>query len=248
MRRFYVPPGEVLADEIFLIGGEAHHAIRVLRVRVGESVAVLDGVGHEWICQVCAVEKNRVQLKVLQAASSSPSACQITLFQAVPKGQMFESIVEKATELGVSAIVPVLSERVALKVDAKSAPAKAGKWRQTAIEAIKQCGQRWLPQIEEPQSLSGAVALACGKTFDLAVVGSLQSDARHPREYFAARSRPLARVGVWIGPEGDFTSAELAAIRATGAQPITLGRLVLRCETAAIYALSIVNYETCETH
>lgn len=243
MRRFYLPPPEIRSDTIFLTGGEAHHAAHVLRVRPGENLAVLDGAGRELECLVEAVEKKQLRLRVSRAFDSPPPPFRVTLFQAVPKGGVFESIIEKATELGVSAIVPLLSERVAVHLDETSSAAKAQKWQQTAIEAIKQCGQRWLPRVHEPQSLAGALALAGREKFDFALVGALQDDARHPREYFSALSKTPAHVAVWIGPEGDLTPAELDSIRKSGALPITLGPLVLRSETAALYALSIINYE-----
>jgi 16S rRNA (uracil1498-N3)-methyltransferase len=113
------------------------------------------------------------------------------------------------------------------------------------VEAIKQCGHRWLPRVEPPIPL--AALLARAEMHDLALVGSLQDGARHPREYFLSyqrehRCRPTSVVA-WIGPEGDFTSGELAAIEKSGAHPMTLGPLILRSETAALYTLSIINYE-----
>jgi 16S rRNA (uracil1498-N3)-methyltransferase len=114
-----------------------------------------------------------------------------------------------------------------------------------AIEAIKQCGAAWLPKIETPTTIEQL--LAGKETFDLSLVGSLQTDRRHPRacfqEFQAKHGHLPASIGVWIGPEGDFTPDELKTIQASGAQPISLGPLVLRVETAAIYCLSILNYE-----
>ena len=165
--------------------------------------------------------------------------------QAIPKGKIIESIIQKATELGASRIVPLLSDRVATQLDDEGAAAKAEKWRQTAVEAIKQCGSAWLPQVEAP--ITPKEYLARGEKFELPLVASLQSDCRHPRDYFktffAEKKRLPKTVCVWVGPEGDFTPAEMNSIKSAGALPITLGRLVLRSETAAIYALSILNYE-----
>ena len=122
---------------------------------------------------------------------------------------------------------------------------KVKKWRLVAIEAIKQCGAAWLPHVDLPMTLKQFVARQ--EKLDLALVGSLQPDVRHPRECirkYDAQYGALPRsVAVWIGPEGDFTLEELHAIQATGAQPISLGSLVLRVETAAIYCLSFLNYE-----
>jgi 16S rRNA (uracil1498-N3)-methyltransferase len=163
--------------------------------------------------------------------------------QAVPKGKLMEFIVQKATELGVHRIVPILSERVVPHLDSESN--KVDKWRATAIEAIKQSGLAWLPQVEDPVTLKDY--LKRNEKFDLPLVGSLHGDTRHPREIFqsfqAERGRKPQTAAIWIGPEGDFSAAEVNAIRAAGAFPITLGPVILRVDTAALYCLSILNYE-----
>lgn len=238
MHRFYLPPTQCQGATLTLAGPEAHHAADVLRVKPGEAVAVLDGAGREFACKVCGVGRNSVTLAVGATQTSPAPACRVTLAQAVPKGKLFDTIIQKATELGAFRVIPLLSERVVLRLDEESAPGKTERWRHTAIEAIKQCGQRWLPQVEPPVTLQAL--LARGEKFDLSLVGSLQPDARHPRDYF--KDRP-ATVRLWIGPEGDFTEAEYAAIRAAGAKPITFGPLVLRSDTAAVYAMSIASYE-----
>jgi 16S rRNA (uracil1498-N3)-methyltransferase len=174
-----------------------------------------------------------------------PPPCSITLLQAVPRGKIIESIIQKAVELGARRIVPLLTERVVTHLDDEDAGNKSDKWQQVAVEAIKQCGAAWLPKIETPTTIEKF--LARKESFDLSLVGSLQKDRRHPREclreFQAKHGRLPQSVGVWIWPEGDFTLEELDAIQAAGALPISLGRLVLRVETAAIYCLSILNYE-----
>jgi 16S rRNA (uracil1498-N3)-methyltransferase len=245
MHRFHLPPEQCKDKTLLLTGPEAHHAIDVLRLRPGERVAVLDGAGQELLCEAQPPERGQIKLAVMQRSAVPPLPYQITLLQAVPKGRIIESIIQKATELGAWRIVPLLSDRVTTQLDDESAAAKAGKWRQSAIEAIKQCGSAWLPQIEAP--ISPGDYLARGEKFDMALIGSLQGDCRHPRDYFktyfAEKKRHPKTVCVWIGPEGDFTPAEMNMARVSGALPITLGRLVLRSETAAIYALSVLNYE-----
>jgi 16S rRNA (uracil1498-N3)-methyltransferase len=154
---------------------------------------------------------------------------------------MLEAIIQKATELGVGRIVPLLSRRVTTHLEGESIEHKAEKWRQTAVEAIKQCGQRWLPQVDAPMTLPAW--LACGAQFDLTLVASLQEDRQHLRAYFPAGARRPQTICVWIGPEGDFAPEEMEAIRGAGALPITLGPLVLRSETAALCALAIINHE-----
>lgn len=239
MHRFYLPPPQCQGPVLTLTGAEAHHAIDVLRVRPGADIFVLDGVGREFLCEVRSVDRHAVTAVVKQTSSSPAPGTRVTLVQAIPKGKLIETIIQKATELGAHRIIPLLSDRVVTRLEEDAARHKGEKWQQYAIEAIKQCGQRWLPIVETPITLPAL--LGRGEKFDLSLIGSLQSDARHPSAYLRS-SRP-ATVRLWIGPEGDFTAEELAAVQNAGAQPITFGRLVLRSDTAALYALSIVNYE-----
>jgi 16S rRNA (uracil1498-N3)-methyltransferase len=245
MHRFYLPPAQCRPPLLELTGREAHHASDVLRLEAGDRAAVLDGAGRQFLCEVRDCGRHRVLLAVASVTAAPAPSARITLIQALPKGKIIESILQKATELGVARFMPLLSERVALRLDAAGARDKAEKWRQTAIEAIKQCGQPWLPDVEEPLTLRAL--LGRGVSFDLALVGSLQGDGRHPRacfrEYEAQHGRRPQSVAAWIGPEGDFTGEELDLIRATGARPIDLGPLVLRSETAALCALAVINHE-----
>ena len=245
MHRFYLPPSQTHDSTLTLSGPEAHHGLHVLRLRRGERVAVLDGAGHELLCEARELTHDTIQLSVLQNNSIPPLPYQLTLLQAIPKGKIVETIIQKAVELGAARVVPLLSERVVTQLDEESSADKAEKWRLVAIEAIKQCGSAWLPHIDAP--LSPKAFLARGERFDLSLIASLQQDSRHPRElfkqYYAERKRLPQSVCVWVGPEGDFTPAEMSAVKSAGALPITLGRLVLRSETAAVYCLSVLNYE-----
>jgi 16S rRNA (uracil1498-N3)-methyltransferase len=245
MHRFYLTPEECGRRPLALADREAHHALDVLRLRRGERVVVLDGAGRELGCQARQAEGKTVILDVVEKRCIARPPGQVTLAQAIPKGKRMDEVIQKATELGVARIVPLLCERVTTQLDEAAARQKAGKWRQAAIEAIKQCGQPWLPQVESP--LTPAAFLARGEAFDLALAGSLQGDGRHARQYFEAfaakHARPPRSICVWIGPEGDFTADELDAIRQAGAKPVTLGPLILRTDTAALCALAIVNYE-----
>jgi 16S rRNA (uracil1498-N3)-methyltransferase len=241
MHRFYLPPQECHSDSLVLTGSEAHHAADVLRLKVGDEIAVLDGVGGELTCRVQAVTRKQVQLAVRDTKTEAPPPWRITLVQAIPKGKLFEAIIQKSTELGAWRIVPLLSQRVTTHLEGESIEHKGEKWRQTAVEAIKQCGQRFLPQVESPMTLPAW--LARGEKFDLTLVASLQGDSRHLRTYFPDGARKPQTICIWIGPEGDFAPEEMDAIKGAGALPITLGPLVLRSETAALCALSIINHE-----
>ncbi len=245
MHRFFLPPEKCRSDSLQLDGREAHHALHVLRLQRGERVTVLDGAGGEFFCDVENVTKDFLTLTVRANKQHAENPCSISLLVAVPKGKIIEGIIQKAVELGAARIVPLLTERVVTQLDGDGAEAKREKWQHVAIEAVKQCGAAWLPQVAAPIALKDF--LAAKNLPELTLVGSLQTARRHPREIFsefrAQHGRSPQSVGVWIGPEGDFTLAELQAIEGTGARPITLGELTLRVETAAIYGLSILNYE-----
>ena len=270
MHRFYLPPERCHGVALQLDKQEAHHALDVLRLKQGESVVVLDGAGHQFTCEITESSRAGVMLAVKQKQFIPQPACSVTLLVAIPKGKIIESIVQKSVELGAARVVPLLTERVVTQLDPNDRAGKRDKWQQVAVEAIKQCGAAWLPKIETPVTIAEALQdrsgrrqtagitgghEACGTSafslqpsaFDLSLVGSLQTDRRHPRECFqeyqATHGRLPKSLAVWIGPEGDFTMDELETIVASGALPISLGRLVLRVETAAIYCLSIVNYE-----
>jgi 16S rRNA (uracil1498-N3)-methyltransferase len=163
----------------------------------------------------------------------------------VPKGRTFEDIIEKATELGVSRIVPLLAERVVTRIEPEAVEAKLARWRQTAIEAIKQSGNPWLPKIDLP--VAPAAFASAREGFDLAIIGSLLDPPQHLREHFRAfhqaHGRRPSSVAVWIGPEGDFTPAEIELAKSAGSLPVSLGSIILRCETAAICCLSAVRHE-----
>lgn len=245
MHRFFLAPENCHGPTLRLDGGEAHHALHVLRLKRSEPVTVLDGAGSEFLCAVESAGKDSLSLLVKEKKFHHAPPCPLTLFVAVPKGKIIEDIIPKAVELGASRIVPLLTERVVTHLDRDGAEQKREKWQHVAVEAIKQCGAAWLPQVAAPVGLKAL--LAGEKLPEFTLVGSLQTERRHPREWLRefqkTHARPPQSAGVWIGPEGDFTRAELEAIEAAGARPVTLGALTLRVETAAIYCLAFLHYE-----
>jgi 16S rRNA (uracil1498-N3)-methyltransferase len=245
MHRFYIEPSQSAARLLKLSARESYHALRVLRVEKGERVVALDGAGAELLCQVEEVDRQGVTLLVQQRHAIPPLPYQITLVQAIPKGKNMDLIVQKAAELGAYRLVPLLADRSVPQLDEERLETKLEKWNDIAIDSIKQCGSAWLPKIELP--MKPASFLASGERPEFQLIATLQPDAKHPRLHFqdfvAEKKRRPKSIFVWVGPEGDFTPAEINAIRAAGALPITLGQLILRSETAAFYCLSVLNYE-----
>jgi 16S rRNA (uracil1498-N3)-methyltransferase len=265
MHRFYIPPENWNPDALALRDSEAHHARDVLRLDRGDKLVVFNGQGCEITAQIIHLARDEIPLRKLHEAETPPLRCRITLGQAIPKGKNMELIVQKAVEIGAADIVPIISERTIVDLDAKEAAHKQAKWQHIVIEAAKQCGQNWLPRVQTPKKLRDfftdrvEAAVAGGNTkghaaetaattkFELRLIGSLRPGARHLKkilaDYSTEHSRLPTSVLMMIGPEGDFTPAELALAQSHGCRPITLGPIILRVETAAIYCLSILSYE-----
>jgi 16S rRNA (uracil1498-N3)-methyltransferase len=247
VHRFYIPPENWNPDSLALTNAEVHHARDVLRLKRGDKLVVFNGRGRETTAEIADVGKDEIRLRKLHEAETPPLRCRIALGQAIPKGKNMDLIVQKAVEIGATEIAPILSDRTVVHVDLESVAQKQAKWQQVAIEAAKQCGQNWLPQVKPPRMLQEFFADASPARTDLRLIGSLQSDARHLKkilaDYSSEHGRLPASVLMLVGPEGDFTPAELALARSHGCQPITLGPIVLRVETAAIYCLSVLSYE-----
>ena len=272
MHRFYIAPEQWNPDHLILMGGELHHARDVLRLKQGDKAVLFNGRGREIKAELIEVSPNELRFRKLTETETPPLKCRITLAQAIPKGKNMDLIVQKAVEIGVAEICPLLSQRTVVDLDHEAAAQKQAKWQQIAIEAAKQCGQNWLPSISPPQTIrnffNDAVAVVVPTTeskvvsstdapgrrltqsalqSDLRLIGSLQPDARHLKEilhqFREENSRQPASVLMMVGPEGDFTPAELSLAKSHGCLPITLGPIILRVETAALYCLSVLSYE-----
>ncbi len=246
MHRFYLPPAQFSASPLTLGGDEFHHLAQVLRTQTGDRLTVFDGRGNEMHCSVVARDQRTVALRPLQRTHTDPLPYSITLAQALPKGSAMDLIVEKATELGARTIQPLFSDRSVVKLSSTEANKKQERWRQISIEACKQCGNNWLPEIAPLKTV--ADFLRSPVNYDLKLIGSLQPDARPLRQLITESSShysPLTPSStlLLIGPEGDFTPAELAAAKTVGCAPLSLGPLILRSETAAIAALAMLGYE-----
>jgi 16S rRNA (uracil1498-N3)-methyltransferase len=245
MHRFYISPENWNPDALSLSGAEAHHARDVLRMKRGDRAVLFNGRGREITAEIVDLSGDEVRLRRLQETETPPLRCRITLGQAIPKGKNMDLIVQKAVEIGAAEIAPLISERTIVDLGPKEAEQKKTKWQQIAIEAAKQCGQNWLPQVHAPRKLKDFFSHT--GSFDLRLIGSLQPDAIHLKKILADysdqhRDRPK-NVLMVVGPEGDFTPAELALAKTNSCLPITLGPIILRVETAAIYCLSVLSYE-----
>jgi 16S rRNA (uracil1498-N3)-methyltransferase len=230
MRRFFAEPERCEGSLIELDEYESQHLAQVLRTRVGEAVTVLNGHGGIFECEVEKIAKRSVRLAVRTKKQVPPLPYSLSLVQAIPKGKVMEWIVQKATELGAKRILPIITERTVVEIEKGSASGKVEKWRAIAIESIKQCGSPYLPSIDEPVNFAEALK----RVSEGAIVASLHDGAREVRELdFKNQAQ------IWVGPEGDFTPGEMQKLVEKGVRPITLGPLVLRCDTAAVCSLAL---------
>jgi 16S rRNA (uracil1498-N3)-methyltransferase len=245
-RRFYASPDEFDGKLVRLSPDESHHLLRVLRLTRGEEVYVFDGCGEEFQCRFAEVEGKSAVLEVIARLSDEvESPLRLTLVQALTKGEKFDWIVQKATELGVSRIIPLASEHADLKLNGEQAEKRVERWQRISLEALKQCGRRRQVEICKPCTLADFLAessaAAALEESPAAIIffnergGSLINQAL---EALQQRGAVIALVG----PEGGWSDREIECLQAQGCLAVTLGRRVLRTETAALAALTLLQH------
>ena len=242
MRRLFY--AGALAEEIEITGGDAHHLVRVMRAQSGDEVIVAGGDGRAARMAICGIERDRVHLRRMAYLPQEETRnAEVILIQALLKGEKMDFIVQKAVELGAAALYPIETEHVVVRYDAKKAAAKAVRWQKIADEAAKQCGRQALMPVAAIAPLSAL--LRNSELFgapDTAVVFCYEGE-REQSLRTVLRSVDARRIVLIVGAEGGFSPAEAAAIQAAGAQSVSLGRLILRAETAALATLSVTQYE-----
>ena len=229
MQNFFVYDSQVQGENIYIEGTDVNHIVHVLRMKVGEEVSVHDDVNRKYLCRIEKLLEERVVLSIVeQQESDTELSCPIYLFQGLPKGDKMEWIIQKCVELGVHAIVPVATKRAVVKLDEKKAQKKVNRWNAIAESAAKQSGRGIVPEVLPVMKWKEALEYA--RQLDVKMI---------PYEKAAGIN---ATVGIFIGPEGGFEEAEVEAAKAMGAVPVTLGKRILRTETAGMTILSILMY------
>lgn len=237
MHAFYIEQKGIVGECAALPKEEAKHALRVLRLGVGDEVCAMDGQGGRFSAVIGSVEGDNVVLRLTEALSDNESPVAITLYQGLPKADKLDLIVQKITELGAARLVPVKMERCVVKLDAKDAARRRDRLEKIAHEATKQCKRAAMPEILE--AMTWKQALQDMKDLDLVIVPWEEARDARVKDVFTAHPG-VRRIGVVIGPEGGMSESEIEAMRAEGVLPVTLGPRILRAETAAVTSVAMV--------
>ncbi|MBI5699725.1 16S rRNA (uracil(1498)-N(3))-methyltransferase [Candidatus Saganbacteria bacterium] len=243
MNRFYVPSDQIKGDEVSITGSDVNHIKNVLRLKAGDKIEVFDGSQKSYLCELQEFNREFIRGMIISETKKDiEPTIKVTLAQCLLKGKKMDLVIQKAVELGVDRVIPVTSERSVPDIKEKE-DKKLSHWRTIAKEAAEQCGRTLVPDISS--LLSFEELLKLGKTFDLALVpweletgNSLKQALKEPRRLAAGPASFL----VTIGPEGGFSNEEIAKAGSAGFKAVSLGRRILRAETAAISTLANIYF------
>ena len=241
MHHFFVTPEQVREDNIIIEGSDVNHIKNVLRMKVGEELEISDGDNKKYLCEIASMSSDEVCAMIkteLKVDTELPS--KIYLFQGLPKSDKMELIVQKAVELGVYEIIPVATKRAVVKLDDKKASKKIERWQAIAESGAKQSGRNVIPEVKNVMVFKEAVQYA--KSLDVLLVPYELAEGMSETKALISTIQPGQSIGFFIGPEGGFETSEVEYAIENGAKAITLGKRILRTETAGLTTLSILMY------
>ncbi len=243
MYQFFVNPEAIVGNRVVITGKDVNHIKNVLRMKEGEEIAVSNGVdGKEYRCGILSLGEDEVLCElrfIKEDAVELP--VKVFLFQGLPKADKMELIIQKAVELGVCEVIPVATKRAVVKLDAKKEKSKLARWQSIAEAAAKQSKRACIPKITEVMSFKDAIRKAAETDVRL-IPYEMAEDMAHTREIVRS-IQPGQSVAVFIGPEGGFSEEEIKLAMANQVEPVTLGKRILRTETAGMTMMSILMYE-----
>lgn len=242
MHQFFVEPSQIQGNRVVITGSDVNHIKNVLRMKAGEEIAVSNGKdGKEYRCGIEEMKDTEIvcSLRFIKEENVELPA-KVYLFQGLPKGDKMEFVVQKAVELGVFEVIPVAAKRCVVKLDDKKAVSKVNRWRQIAESAAKQSRRGIVPNVHEVLSMTEAIAYAASMDVKL-IPYELAEDMERTRHLIGGIQRGQS-VAVFIGPEGGFDEGEIQAALYGEIEPVTLGKRILRTETAGLTVLSWLIY------
>ena len=241
MYRFFVEPEQIGEEAISITGKDVKHIKNVLRMKIGETVLVSDGSDREYICAIRQLNEDEVIVDIEDINGQTRELpIKVTLFQALPKGDKMELIIQKMIELGAYQIVPMSTKRCVVKLDAKKAVAKTKRWNAIAESAAKQSKRGIIPQVSEPVTYKQALTMA--KDMDMLLIPYEEAENMEQTRQIISKIKPGMSVGIFIGSEGGFAKEEIEMAQQSGAKEITLGKRILRTETAGMMLMSVLMY------
>lgn len=241
MPRFFIDRDCAADETLRIVGEDAHHISAVLRKRPGEKLTVCDFFNTEYLCEILSASNDEVVLTVLESRPvQSEPPFPITLCMALPKGDKMEWIIQKSVELGVTEILPFSSANTVMKLDEKAAEKKCERWRKIAKSAAEQCGRGRVPEVRLPVTYKKAVAEISSRGGE-AFICYEGEDKLSLKDYFSHLESP-AGLSFFVGAEGGFDQTEVALANAVGIRSVSLGKRILRCETAPLLVLSDVSF------
>ncbi len=242
MQHFFVIPEQVGETEIYVTGQDVNHMKNVLRMKIGEQVEISDGNNKKYLCEVSAYEDEQAVLRILELREADTELkSRLYLFQGLPKNDKMELIVQKAVELGAYEVIPVSMKRCVVKLDAKKAAKKVERWNSISESAAKQAGRSIIPKVSDVVSYREALERA--EQLDVVLVPYELEEGMAETKKLLHQIQPGQSVGIFIGPEGGFEREEVGQAIEAGAHPVTLGRRIIRTETAGFTMLSILMFE-----
>ena len=242
MPRFFVDRSQVKGEEIVIQGNDVNHIKNVLRMRPGDELSLSDGEGVDYFCKISSIERDEVRVNIENSWNSYVELpVKIYLFQGLPKGVKMELIIQKAVELGVYEIIPVRTKRVIVKLDDKKESKKIARWQQIAEGGAKQSGRGLIPEVKPVMGF--AEALKYAGSLDAALIPYEKAEGIQKTRSIIHDLKGKKSVAIFIGPEGGFDEKEVEDAMNQGVFPVTLGRRILRTETAGLTMLSILMFE-----
>ncbi len=241
MQHFFVRPSQVKGKNIYIEGTDVNHMKNVLRMRPGEQVMISDGNNSRYLCKVQCYESESAVLEIVEEQQPDTELCsRIYLFQGLPKQEKMELIVQKCVELGVYEIIPVEMKRCVVKLDDKKAKKKQERWQQIALSAAKQAGRGIIPRVCDVTGYKDALKMA--EELDVLLIPYELADGMAETKKVIEKILPGQSIGIFIGPEGGFEKEEVETAVQSGAEEITLGRRILRTETAGLAIISVLMF------
>ena len=241
MHHFFAEPSQIADGKVTINGADVNHMKNVLRMKPGEQVEISDGDGLRYICVIENFADECVHLRIEDVeADAVELPSKIYLFQGLPKSDKMELIVQKAVELGAFEVIPVVTKRAVVKLDEKKAAKKVQRWNAISEGAAKQSGRSIVPKVHDV--LSYAEALEYARQMDVRLIPYEKASGMEVTRQAVETIRPGQSVAVFIGPEGGFEEAEVEQAEEAGALPVSLGKRILRTDTAGLAVLSVLMY------